>query len=134
MGLLAEFVSELAAGQREHGHEVHVFVPASEALPDDREQDGVQYHPLEGVAGDTPVEIARAFARAAEARLEELPPFDLIHMHEWMTGLGTWVGHRPAVLSLSSIEAVRATAGLPTPCRWRSKNWSGRLPARRDAS
>jgi glycosyltransferase involved in cell wall biosynthesis len=106
-GALADFVTELAAGQRAHGHEVHVFVPASEALPDDREQDGVQYHPLRGVTGATAMATARAFARAAEARLAEMPPFDLIHMHEWMTGLGSWVGHRPVVLSLGSIEAVR---------------------------
>jgi glycosyltransferase involved in cell wall biosynthesis len=110
-GALADFVTELATGQRAHGHDVHVFVPASEALPEDREQDGVQYHPLHGIAGNTAIEVAKSFARAAEDRLEELPPFDLIHLHEWMTGLGTWVGHRPAVLSLCSIEATRRDGG-----------------------
>jgi glycosyltransferase involved in cell wall biosynthesis len=110
-GALADFVTELATGQRAHGHEIHVFVPASEALPEDREQDGVQYHPLRDVGGSTPLAVAKAFARAAEDRLEEMPPFDLIHLHEWMTGLGTWVGHRPAVLSLCSIEATRRAGG-----------------------
>jgi glycosyltransferase involved in cell wall biosynthesis len=112
-GALADFVTELATGQRAHGHEVHVFVPASEALPEDREQDGVQYHPLRGVKGGNALEVARSFARAAEDRLEEMPPFDLIHLHEWMTGLGSWIAHRPVVLSLCSIEATRRAGGQP---------------------
>ena len=108
-GGLADFVTELATGQRNHGHEVHVYLPATEALPADREQDGVQYHALEGVVGAGAVELARSFAQRAAAAIAEEPPFDLIHLHEWMTGLGGWVGHRPTVLSLSSIEATRRT-------------------------
>jgi glycosyltransferase involved in cell wall biosynthesis len=110
---LATFVSELAKGKRTCGHEVHVFVPITPALPEDREVDGVFYHPLQGVTGGSPIEAARAFARAAEERLGELPPFDLIHMHEWMSALGSWVGHRPTVLSLSSIEATRRNGYVP---------------------
>jgi hypothetical protein len=109
-GPTADFVTELATGQRAHGHDVHVFVPATETMPADCEVDGVQYHVLEGVEGQSAVELARSFAARAEERLTELPPFDLIHLHEWMAGLGGWVGHRPAVLSLSSIEATRRTA------------------------
>ncbi len=112
-GHLADFVTELATGQQRHGHEVHVFLPASEALPEDREEDGVVYHALEGVTGSTAVELARAFAKQASARLAEEPPFDLIHLHEWMTGLGGYVGNRPTVLSLSSIEATRRSGGGP---------------------
>jgi glycogen(starch) synthase len=111
---LATFVSELATGQSACGHEVHVFVPAGPALGEDREVDGVRYHVLRGVTGGSPVEAARVFARAAEDRLGELPPFDLIHMHEWMSALGRWVGHRPTVLSLSSIEATRRNGQAPT--------------------
>jgi glycosyltransferase involved in cell wall biosynthesis len=106
-GTLADFVTELARGQRGHGHDVHVFVPASPALPVDREVDGVQYHTLTGVHGGCPIEVARAFALAVERRLAEMPPFDLIHLHEWMTGVGSWLGHRPTVLSLGSVEATR---------------------------
>ncbi len=112
---LATFVSELAAGQAARGHEVHVFVPASPSLSEDREVDGVRYHVLHRVTGGSPVEAARAFARAAEDRLGDLPPFDLIHMHEWMSALGRWVGHRPTVLSLSSIEATRRNGHPPDP-------------------
>lgn len=104
---VATFVTELALGKRQCGHEVHVFVPQSAALAEDREVDGVLYHPLRGVSGGSPIEVARAFARAAEARLNELPPFDLIHAHEWMTALGGWVGNRPTVLSLHTTESVR---------------------------
>jgi glycosyltransferase involved in cell wall biosynthesis len=110
-GPLADFVTELARGQRAHGHDVHVFVPGSEALPEDREQDGVQYHPLFNIGGNSAIEVARSFAWSLEERLAQLPPFDLIHMHEWMTGLSSWVGHRPAVLSLCSIEATRRAGG-----------------------
>lgn len=108
-GQLADFVTELATGQKAHGHDVHVFVPATAGFRETREQDGVFYHPLHGVEGVTPLALARSFARSAEECLERLPPFDLIHLHEWMTGLGSWVGHRPTVLSLGSIEATRRT-------------------------
>lgn len=108
-GTLADFVTELAMGQRAHGHAVHVFVPESDSLQAMREQDGVVYHPLRGVKGDTAIELAKSYARAAESAMGEMPPFDLVHLHEWMTGMGGWVGQRPTVLSLSSIEATRRT-------------------------
>jgi glycogen(starch) synthase len=104
---VATFVTELAMGKRQCGHEVHVFVPRTPALSEDREVDGVVYHPLEGVTGGSPIEIARAFARACEDRFAQMPPFDLIHAHEWMTSTGDWLGYRPTVLSLHTIESTR---------------------------
>src|SRR5207248_2876237 len=74
-GPLARFVSELAAGQVAQGHEVHVFVPASDALRACRHVDGVCYQPLEVRFDDDPLETARAFAGAVEERLHDLPPF-----------------------------------------------------------
>ena len=50
---------------------------------------------------------ALSFARALEARLTELPPFDFFHMQDWMTALVPWVGSRPALLALSSLESTR---------------------------
>jgi glycosyltransferase involved in cell wall biosynthesis len=106
-GALADFVTELAMGQQGHGHEVHVFVPASEALPTDRLQECVTYHAVTGIEGRDALELAHSFARNVQARLSVMPPFDLIHLHEWMTGVGGWVGQRPTILSLGSIEATR---------------------------
>jgi glycosyltransferase involved in cell wall biosynthesis len=105
-GTLPRFVSELAVGKCAAGHEVHVFVPATEALPCDRMVDGVAYHALGVTPAANVWEQAQAFGRAAHRRLQECGPFDLVHRHEWMTGLGP----RPCpcvVLSLSSIEATR---------------------------
>jgi glycogen(starch) synthase len=106
-GWLATFVSELAAGQCAVGHDVHVFVPASESFAGHREEAGVHYHPLPVDLAGTPLDQAHAFARAAEARLRDLPAFDLIHLHEWMTAADEWYGDVPSILSLSTIEAVR---------------------------
>jgi glycosyltransferase involved in cell wall biosynthesis len=114
-GTLTDFVSELAAGQCEQGHEAHVFVPSSAQLRDHRLVNGVHYHPLPFTPGENPLETATAFARAAQVRLNDLPPFDLLHVHEWTAGLGAWVGSRPTVLSLTSIEATRRNGTPPSP-------------------
>ncbi len=113
-GWLATFVSELAAGQCAQGHETHVFVPACDALNASREVAGVHYHPLAVSLEGSPLEQARTFAQVAGQRLREFPPFDIIHLHEWMTALGRWYGDAAAVLSLSSIEATRRGDEAPT--------------------
>ena len=70
-----------------------------------------------------------AFARAARERLVDLPPFDLVHLHEWMAALGfrgrpagrrccrsaRWrrraaTGRRPMRLSLAIEDAEREAA------------------------
>jgi glycosyltransferase involved in cell wall biosynthesis len=114
-GPLADLVTELAAGQGTQGHEAHVFVPASPYLTNDCLVDGVHYHALAMSPSEDPLESARAFSEAAQARLDELPPFDFHHLHEWMTGLGDWVGQRPTILSVGSIEATRRNGGPVCP-------------------
>jgi glycogen(starch) synthase len=106
-GWLPTFVSELAAGQCAHGHEAHVFVPASDALLADQTVAGVHYHPLYFSPDGSPLEQAQAFCRAAESRLREFPAFDVVHLHEWMTGIGGYECRQPVIRSLSSIESVR---------------------------
>jgi glycogen(starch) synthase len=106
-GWLATFVSELAAGQAARGHEAHVFVPGDGSFTVPRQAEGVHYHPLAMTREGTPLEQGQAFARSAERRLREFPPFDLVHLHEWMTGVDRWYGNQPVILSLSSIEATR---------------------------
>ena len=106
-GWLATFVTELAAGQSAAGHEVHVFVPATGSFSTARESAGVHYHPLEVSRDGTPLKQARSFALAAEERFRRLPPFDLVHLHEWMAGVGPRLGNCRTVLSLSSLETTR---------------------------
>ena len=111
----ARFVSELAAGQCAQGHEVHVFVPTSGPLDASRPVGGMHYHRLDVSPEGTPLERAQAFSRAAEAHLRDFPSFDLLHLHEWMTGWVPRRGVRPTVLSLSSIEVTRRNGATPTP-------------------
>jgi glycosyltransferase involved in cell wall biosynthesis len=108
------FVRELASHERALGHEVHVFVPAVGALEGPREENGVHYHPLKLHANGSPVESAQAFARAAEKRLHDLPPFDLLHHHEWMTGLVGARARRRRIVSLTSLESTRRNGDPPT--------------------
>lgn len=114
-GPMARFVTELAAGQCEHGHDVHVFLPASGSFDRSREIQGVTYEPLVINPSGDPMAVALDFARAAEKRLRDDAPFDLFHLHEWMTGLAPWIGSRPTVLSLNSIEATRRNGCAPSP-------------------
>ncbi|MFN4260072.1 MAG: glycosyltransferase [Gemmataceae bacterium] len=114
-GILPRFVTELAQAQAQHGHRVHVFVPQSPGFTDSREVQGVHYHPLPVPRNDSPLDIALNYARSAEQVLLQFPPFDLYHVHEWITGLAPWIGTRPTVLSLSSIESVRRNGAAPTP-------------------
>jgi hypothetical protein len=112
-GSAARFVSELASGQAAAGHEVHVLVPRSAALTDDREEAGVHYHAIDVSCDGTPLEQARAFGRAAAKRLRKLGPLDLVHLHEWMAALGPRA-KAPAVLSLNSLETTRRNGSPPT--------------------
>ena len=48
-------------------------------------------------------------------RLKDVPAFDLLHHHEWMTGLAASRLRRPRVLSLTSLEATRRNGTPPSP-------------------
>lgn len=113
-GTLATFVSELAAGKAAAGHEVHVFAPASGSFASSTTVAGAHYHPLP-VPDGSPLDRARAFARVAEERLRHMPGFDLVHLHEWMTGFVPRNGPCPVVLSLSSLETTRRNGTPVSP-------------------
>jgi glycosyltransferase involved in cell wall biosynthesis len=113
-GMPAPFVRELAIHQRTLGHEVHVFVPASAALSEPRVVEGVSYHPLPVAAQQAPLQAAQEFARAAEDYLHSAPDFDLLHHHEWLSGLAASQFQRPRVLSLTSLETTRRNGAPPT--------------------
>jgi len=106
-GPLATFVSSLGAELCAQGQQIHAFVPARDGVQADFERAGVTYHPLAIAESATPVEKALGFARALEGQLAVLPSFNLFHMQEWMTALVPWLGTRPAVLALSSLETTR---------------------------
>jgi glycosyltransferase involved in cell wall biosynthesis len=113
-GPLARFVSELATGKANQGHEVHLFVPATADFKGDRSVNNVVYHPLEVSREGGPLDVALRYARAAEEGMRTIGDFDLIHLHEWMTGLAAWIGTRPTVLSLTSLEATRRNGKPPS--------------------
>jgi 1,2-diacylglycerol 3-alpha-glucosyltransferase len=113
-GLPAPFVRELAVHQRALGHDVHVFVPAGGSLTEPREVDGVAYHPLPIQLNGSPLEAAQAYARIAEEHLLSVPAFDLLHHHEWLTGLTATRLRRPRILSLTSLEVTRRNGTPPS--------------------
>lgn len=113
-GQPSTFIRELAAHQRAMGHEVHIFLPATSATDSSHELEGIFYHPLPVSPDGAPTEFTRTFARAADRLLRELPSFDLLHHHEWLTGLaGSWL-RRPRVLSLTSLETTRRNGAAAT--------------------
>jgi glycogen(starch) synthase len=112
-GGAAQFIRELAAGQSARGHEVHLFARASEHFTNYRQEAGVHYHPISVAANGTPLAEARAFGQAVDARLAEMEPLDLIHVHEWMAGMASRTEGRPTILSLNSIEATRRNGTPP---------------------
>lgn len=112
-GMPATFLRELTVQQRALGHDVHVFVAcASPQAP--RAVDGVHYHYLPITPNGSPLETAKAFARAVEPRLNDAPAFDLLHHHEWMTGCAAALLRRPRILSLTSLETTRRNGTAPT--------------------
>ena len=68
---------------------------------------GIHYHPLEFRLDGSPLVQAKAFSQAAAARLRDFAPFDLIHLHEWMTGVGNHANAQPTIRSVSSLEVTR---------------------------
>jgi hypothetical protein len=106
-GLPAKFIVEWATGLSEQGHDVRVIMPATDSLRTVREMRGVRYVPLDVRLEGSPVEVAEAFARAAQRYSGRFSQFDLIHLHEWMAGQVRVAPDVPTVLSLTSIETTR---------------------------
>jgi glycogen(starch) synthase len=109
-GELPRFVAELAAGQTAAGHEVHLFIAGANG--GERREGGVHYHPLPLDLTATPVDQAHAFGKTVATGLLDGPPFDVVHLHEWMTAFGPRTGC-PTLLSLTSTEGVRLGGAEP---------------------
>ncbi|HEY7326574.1 MAG TPA: glycosyltransferase [Gemmataceae bacterium] len=114
-GIPESFIRELTLKQSAFGHEVHVFLPASGTSREPHVENGIHYHPLPIHVNGSPLETAQAFARAVEGHLKAAPPFDLLHHHEWITGLIAPRLRRPRILSLTSLEATRRNGTAPSP-------------------
>jgi glycosyltransferase involved in cell wall biosynthesis len=113
-GMPATFLRELSVQERALGHEVHVFV-ACPTPQSPREVDGVHYHPVPIKPDGSPLEMAQSFARTVEPNLAGAPSFDLLHHHEWLTGLAAARLRRPRILSLTSLETTRRNGTPPSP-------------------
>ncbi len=106
-----EFIIKLATGLGESGHEVHILTVCDDiaALPDIK---GVHFQPLDVCLEGSIQEIAGAFHAAAEQRFKELPPFDIVHVHEWLAGTGLQ-GDCAKICSLTSLETTRRNGTEP---------------------
>lgn len=114
-GMPAPFVRELTLQQSALGHEVHVFLPAGRSPQTPQVADGVHYHPLPILPNGSPLETAQAFARAVDGQLKQQASFDLLHHHEWITGMVAARLRRPRILSLTSLETTRRNGTPPSP-------------------
>ena len=135
-GMPTKFITELAAGLGQCGHEIHLFVPGCDGL---QETDNVHLHPLDACPDAAALEQARSFARAAEDSMAGHGPFDLIHCHEWMTGL--WIRGQgfggsnqdtPTILSVSSVETTRRHGTTPTGASLEIEKTEGEIAAKAD--
>lgn len=108
-----EFIMKLATGLRESGHEVHILSPTCDDIVASQAIDGIHFHAINVRMAGTLQEITNEFRIAAEQRLKELPPFDIVHVHEWVAGAGLQGGDHAKVYSLTSLEATRRNGTEP---------------------
>jgi glycosyltransferase involved in cell wall biosynthesis len=131
-GSPAKFISELATGLAERGHDVHVFVPARDGIQSSEQAGNGTYHRLDVNLDGTPLDQARRFGATVKKRLNDFQPFDLVHLHEWMTGWGSWFEGIPTVLSLSSIETTRRNRASADPMSLEIEKAEGDIAANVD--
>ncbi|MBN1910438.1 MAG: glycosyltransferase [Pirellulales bacterium] len=111
---MPEFVVKLATGLAESGHEVHLLGRAVDDTDACRALQGVQYHSLDIPPAGTPLDAANAFRKLAEQRLAELPSFDVVHIHEWLSGAALPSVDAAKICSLTSLETTRLNGAQPT--------------------
>jgi glycosyltransferase involved in cell wall biosynthesis len=109
-----EFISKLAGGLLENGHEVHILAPAGIDAAACKSLQGVQFHALDMQMDGTPLEIADEFRKQVEQRLTELPTFDIVHVHDWLAGAAMPEVDSAKVCSLTSLESTRLNGEPPT--------------------
>jgi len=111
---LPEFIVKLATGLAENGHEVHVLGRSGDERAAREALRGVEYHSLAVHLDGTPLDAANEFRDLAEQCLGELPPFDVIHVHEWLAGAALPKVDAAKICSLTSLETTRRNGARPT--------------------
>ncbi|MDD1678564.1 MAG: glycosyltransferase family 4 protein [Methanomicrobiales archaeon] len=113
-------------------HEIHFFTRGKE----DRKIKGVHYHCCQP-SGDNIVEFCRDMSRQMvdQFRIEDHPPFDLLHFHDWHAVEALHVlQDRPNVLSFHSTEYGRNGGNFGDWWEFgeiSGKEWYGGLIARK---
>ncbi|HEY3837817.1 MAG TPA: 1,4-alpha-glucan branching protein domain-containing protein [Bryobacteraceae bacterium] len=152
-GGLADMVASLAKALDQLGHQIVLVMPAWRGLPDEAElAPGIPVHfirqdryfdrdHLYGPPGGEYPDNAERFAffcRAALKRLAALGPFDIIHSHDWQTGLvNTFLKAQPEryqpLFSARTVFTVhnQAYQGLFQPSDWKFLGLDSRLFAPR---
>jgi glycosyltransferase involved in cell wall biosynthesis len=109
-----EFIAKLAKGLMDGGNEVHILAPAVEKSTAGDTMPGVQFHVIEMETEGTLMEIACAFRKEVELLMGELPPFDIVHVHDWLAGVALPDIEAAKICSLTSIEKTRLNGADPT--------------------
>ena len=105
---------KLATGLCESGHELHILLPSGSDIPASEASGGLRFHPVDFPKDRTLQETANAFRAAAEQRLKEIPPCDIVHVHEWLAGAGLHGPDCAKVCSFTSIESTRRNGTEPS--------------------
>lgn len=119
-----EFVAKLAAGLSGSGHEVHLLANDAESFGT---KEGIRVHPIHVRLGKTPFDAADEFCSLTRERLQDLPPFDIIHAHEWTAGMCLPDLDGVKVCSLTSLEATRRNGTEPNAASVAIEEAEGRV-------
>ncbi|MBL8258454.1 MAG: glycosyltransferase family 4 protein [Candidatus Competibacteraceae bacterium] len=103
LGGLGVHVTELSAGLRRRGHELHVITRRKDGQNDYDRIDGVHYHRVDHRASTDDFESMQRMCEAMIERFQRISAesgdFDIAHAHDWLTA--------------DALRAVMAVSGAP---------------------
>ncbi len=120
VGGLGRHVAELVPALVQRGIEVHVITPGVDGAPAREEDQGATIHRVSRPvrSGGYPdfytgaVHANEALAAGAQAVIESLGPFDLIHNHDWLTAFAAGeLKHRNRLPMVATIHATERGRG-----------------------
>jgi glycosyltransferase involved in cell wall biosynthesis len=109
-----EFIAKLAMGLAESGHEVDILSPTCDDDAACQNIPNVRFHGFDLDLNATPLEIANEFRMLVEWKLKTLPPFDIVHVHDWLAGVSLPAFDSAKICSLTSLETTRLNGTTPT--------------------